>query len=325
MKYRLPSTYVMNKFMSYSIEPEFKKHNGQYNASCPLCKEGKSLGRKKRLWYYPNTNTFHCFNCNETWSALNWIKKTTGMSYEDIQLEINSDDISVDVFKKENITTVYKRKTIPDLPYDSINIFDEVQQQYYKNNKYFSEALTYVKNRKLDTLVNKSPNLFISLTDSTHANRLCIPFYDRNRKVTFYQTRALDRSEPRYLGKSGYEKTVFGIDRVNVDIPYIFLFEGPIDSMCVKNAVGVAGISLTKTQSDQLAEFPFHKRIWVLDNPNHDDTAKEKMKEILMNNESIFSWKKGTGYKDFNEWCIFEDLNEIDYQVILDNCLQLTA
>jgi DNA primase len=320
MKYRLPESYVMNKFMSYAIEPEFKKHTGQYNAACPICKEGKSLGKKKRLWYYPHSNTFHCFNCNQTWSALNWIKKTTGMSYEDIQVELSTNDISLDVFKKETGTVTFKRKDIPDLPYDSINIYDQVQQQYYQKSKEFQKALQYAKDRRLDTAINKSPNLFISLTDNIHANRLCIPFYDRNKKVVFYQTRALDKTEPRYLGKAGYEKTVFGIDRVNSDIPYIFLFEGPIDSMFVKNGVGVAGISLTKTQSIQLAEFPFHQRIWVLDNPQHDETAKDKVKELLVKGEKVFNWGIGKGYKDFNEWCLFEDLDEIPYQGILDNC-----
>jgi hypothetical protein len=306
--------------MSYSIEPEFKKHNRQYNAACPVCKEGKSLGKKKRLWYYPDTSTFHCFNCNQTWSALNWIKTITGMSYEDVQMDLSSNDFSVDVFRKENGVSLFKRKELPDLPYDSINIFDELQQKYYSKSKDFINALEYAKARRLDTAVNKSTNLFISLTDATHSNRLCIPFYDRNRKVVFYQTRSLDKTEPRYLGKSGYDKTVFGIDRVDPNIPYIFLFEGPIDSMFVKNGVGVAGICLTKTQSIQLAEFPLHKRIWVLDNQIHDETAKDKVIELREKGENVFNWGIGTGFKDFNEWAVFEDLDEIDYQKIIDNC-----
>ena len=130
MRYHLPSSFVLTKFMNYAIEPEFKKHNGQYNAACPICKEGKSLGKKKRLWYYPNTNTFHCFNCNKTWSAINWIKAASGMSYEDIQFEISTNDLSIDITKINKDVSSFKRKDLPDLPYDSINIFDEVQQKY---------------------------------------------------------------------------------------------------------------------------------------------------------------------------------------------------
>ena len=320
MSYNLPSTYIMNKFMSYAIEPEFKKHTGQYNAACPICKEGKSLGKKKRLWYYTKTNTFHCFNCNKTWSALNWIKATTGMTFEEIQIEISSNDFSVDVTKKDNFNVITRRE-LPDLPYDSINIFDSVQQQYYSKNKYFLAAYQYAKERRLDTAINKSPNLFVSLTDITHKNRLCIPFYDRNKKVVFYQTRAMDKTEPKYLGKSGYEKTIFGIDRVDPDIPYIFLFEGPIDAMFVKNGVAVAGINLTKTQSTQLAEFPFHKRIWILDNPSFDDTARNKMKELTKKGETLFNWSFARNYKDFNEMAVFDDLDEIDYNKIIKSII----
>jgi len=306
--------------MNFGIEPEFRKHNGQYNAGCPICKEGKSLGKKKRLWYYPKTNTFHCFNCNETWSALNWVKKVTGMSYEDVQLDISTNNYSVDIYKNKNNSS-FKKRELPDLPYDSINLFDEIQQRYYGNNKHFQNALDYAKDRRLDTAINKSPNLFISLTDFNHSNRLCIPFYDRNKKIVFYQTRALDSSEPRYLGKSGYDKTVFGIDRVDTDIPYIFLFEGPIDAMFVKNGVAIGGIQPTATQYDQLAEFPFHKKIWVLDNPSYDETAKDKSIELRQKNEDVFSWGIGKGYKDFNEWAVFEDLDEIPYEKILENLL----
>jgi len=304
--------------MQYAIEPEFKKFTNQYNAACPICREGKSLGRKKRLFYYTATNTFHCFNCNKTWSSLSWIKQTTGMSDEDIQMELYTNEFSTDVMKIQPNKT-FKRKELPDLPFDSINLFDDVQVKYYSTNKFFNIALQYIKDRKLDTAINKSANLFISLTDKCHANRLCIPFYNTNKKIVFYQTRCLDKSEPRYLGKAGYDKSVFGIERVDPEIPYIFIFEGPIDSMFVKNGVAVAGINLTSIQKTQLNEFPFHKRIWVLDNPAHDSTAMDKMKQLLEDNQTIFNWKIGSNFKDFNEWAIFEDLNEIDYQKIINN------
>lgn len=308
--------------MQYAIEPEFKKFTNQYNAACPICREGKSLGKKKRLFYYIATNSFHCFNCNKTWSSLSWIKQTTGMSDEDIHMELYTNEFSTDVMKIQANKT-FKRKELPDLPFDSINLFDEIQAKYYSNNKFFNLALQYVKDRKLDTAINKSPTLFISLTDKYHQNRLCIPFYDSNKKIVFYQTRALDNSEPRYLGKAGYDKSVFGIERIDPDIPYIFIFEGPIDSLFMKNGVAVAGINLTSTQEKQLNEYPFHKRIWILDNPSYDDTAKNKMKQLLEDNQKIFTWKVGSNFKDFNEWAIFDDIDEIDYQKIINNSISV--
>jgi len=315
---RLPETFVLNKFYQYSYDPTFRKHDGTYNAGCPVCKEGKSFGKKKRLFFYPETNTFHCFNCSKTWSSFKWISDVCNMSKEEIDYEVGTNEFSIDVEKKLENIVIYK-KEIPDLPHDSINIMDELQQKFYSKNNSFINAFEYAKDRRLFTAVNKSPNLFVSLTDFIHKNRLCIPFYDRNNKLVFYQTRAVDKTEPRYLGKQGYDKTLFGIERIDINIPYIFIFEGPIDAMFVKNGISAAGLSISDVQKTQLIEFPFHKKIWVLDNPKFDDAASDKIKTLLDRNESVFKWPLGMSYKDFNEKCVFEDLDEISYQVILDN------
>lgn len=315
---RLPATFVLNKFYAYSHEPTYRKYDGTYNAGCPICKEGKSLGKKKRLFFYPDSNTFHCFNCSQTWSAYSWIKKVCNVTKEELDYEIATNSFSLDVDKKMDFLSI-KKKELPDLPYDSINLFDEIQKQYYKDNSDFNKALRYIQERKLDTAVNKSPTLFFSLTDFLHKNRICIPFYNTNKKVVFYQTRCLDNSIPKYLGKQGYDKTLFGIDRIDPHIPAIFIFEGPIDAMFVRNGVSAAGLNLTETQETQLALFPFHEKIWVLDNPKFDETAEKKTREFVLEKKKVFKWKPEMSYKDFNEMAMFEDLNEISYKVILDN------
>lgn len=316
---KLPETFILNKFYSFSIDPSFRKHDGTYNAGCPICREGKSLGKKKRLFYYPNTGTMHCFNCSKTWSSSSWITQVSGLTKDELQQEIINNESSTDVFKQQKIVPITKKRKEMDLPFDSINIFDETQKNFYSNNRDFNLALRYIKERRLDNAINKPAALFISFKDFIHKNRLCIPFFDRNNKIIFYQTRCLDNSNPRYLGKEGSEKSVFNIDRVDINLPYIFIFEGPIDSMFVKNGVSVAGLTLTDTQLTQLSEFPFHKRIWILDNPRFDDASKEKTKKLLLEGETLFKWTDSMSYKDFNEMIMFEDINEIDYKIILDN------
>lgn len=316
---RIPESYVLNKFYSYSYDPVFRKHDGTYNAGCPVCKEGKSLGKKKRLFYYPESNTFHCFNCSKTWSAYSWITRVCNITKEELDYEIITNTHSIDLEKKTNNFIPIQKKELPDLPYDSINLFDETQQNFYSQNSIFKKALAYIKDRKLDIAINKSPKLFISLTDNLHKDRICIPFYGLNNKISFYQTRCLDNSIPKYLGKKGYDKTLFGVDRVDFNIPFIFIFEGPIDAMFVKNGVSAAGLSLTEAQESQLASFPFHEKIWVLDNPKFDKTAEEKTREFVSEKKKVFKWKPEMSYKDFNEMAMFEDLNEINYKIIVDN------
>lgn len=313
---KLSENYFLNAFYTFSGNPSFNKYDGNYNASCPICREGNSWGKKKRLFYYPKTESLYCFNCQKSWSNLGWLSEITGQSYEEIISENKSEDFSKEIKSIE----LKKELILPSLPYDSINILDPIQQKYYKNNRYFNKALDYVKERKLDSAINRSKTYYISFTDKVHKNRLIIPFYDLSNKIIFYQTRALDGTEPRYLGKMGHDKTVFGIQNIDQDLDYIFLFEGPIDSMFVKNGVAVCGLTLTKTQKEQLNSFPFHKRIWVIDNIaiTKDDQTKQKVLNLLNDSENVFKWPN-IKYKDFNEIAMDKDLNEIDYNFILKN------
>jgi DNA primase len=315
---QLPGSYILNKFYTYSGAPVHNKYTGIYNASCPVCREGKSFLKKKRLYYYPTTNTFYCFHCSKSWNAFNWIEAVSGMSREEIEAEVLSGNTSLDITDDiKNIKT--KKRELPSLPLDSINLCDPLQKQYYGTNVYFQKALEYITERKLNTAINRSSSYFISLTDYFHKNRLCIPYYNRDKKIVFYQTRSLDGSEPRYLNKVGYDKTIFGIDRVDTSLDYLFLFEGPMDAMFVTNGVSVAGLVLTNEQEKQLIEFPFHEKIWVLDNPRFDEAAKDNIYKLVSNKQKVFKWPANKPYKDFNEWCVKENVNSIDYNFILKN------
>jgi hypothetical protein len=313
---KIPDSFLLKKFYNYSYNPVFKKTEGVYNAGCPICKEGKSLGKKKRLFFYPKTQSFYCFNCSKSWNAFSWLLETTNYSVEELKNEISQEDSSEEiVFWDKNTKNNSKTQ---DLPIDSINLNDTSQIFYYKQNIFLKKAISYLKERKLDVAINKCENFYFSLKDFIHKNRLCIPFYEQ-KKVLFYQTRSLDGSFPKYLSKSGGEKSCFNINNIDSEFEYIFLTEGPIDSMFIKNGIGIAGLTLTELQKKQLSRFPFHKKIWILDNPSVDETSREKTKELLSKKENVYMWPLGCKFKDLNEWCINQNLNGIDYNLIINN------
>ena len=314
---QLPSNYVLEKFYTYAGDPTYNKYNKIYTGSCPICREGKSWLKKKRLYFYPDSNSFYCFNCTQSWNSYAWIQENSGTTKEEIYAEAFSGNFSRDLTQEISKNKLVQRE-MSILPYDSINLNDIQQKCFYGTNQYFQRALEYIEKRKLNIAVNKNPAYYISLKDKFHKNRLCIPYYDFDKKIVFYQTRALDDTQPRSLGKSGADKTVFGIERVEPSIDSIFLFEGALDAIMVHNGGAVAGRTRTETQEKQLAQFYFHNKIWVLDNPKMDETAKNNIVKLLERKEKVFKWPDKP-YKDFNDWAIAENLNEISYNFILGN------
>ena len=311
----LSESYILNALYTFSGSPTYNKYDGTYNCGCPICREGKSWGKKKRLFYYPKTKSFFCFNCSESWTAKQWIHEVSGISYEEMSAEDSQKDFSKDILGEAKI----RKLILPSLPHDSVNISDPIQKKYYQNNRWTNKAWDYIEKRRLSTAINSCGTFYMSFTDKTHKNRLILPFKDRQNKIVFYQTRSLDNSEPRYLGKTGHDKTVFGIDRVDPDFGYIFLFEGPIDSLFVRNGVGLAGLTMSETQRKQLAEFPFHQKIWILDNISvvKDEETKAKTLKLLNQSEKVYKWTNQ--HKDFNDWATAENLDGIDYKKIVNN------
>lgn len=169
--------------------------------------------------------------------------------------------------------------------------------------------------------------MYISLTDPIHKNRLIIPSYENN-KVSYYQTRSLleDDDRPKYLSKMSADRNVFGIESVTDIYPYVYIFEGPIDSFFVENGIAIYGIqeksknSLTTSQYDILSKMYYVDKIWVLDNQRVDSASKQKSKTLLQKGEKVFIWPRGMEqFKDFNEMCIHYKLDEISQKFIEDN------
>lgn len=294
----------------------YSKYNQTYTACCPICREGDSWLKRKRFYFYTKTNSCYCFNCG--YSA-----KLYKLYYDLTGKPINEKNFVNDRIKQQEEEKVIEPEILPK---DSINIFDTTQVFKNMKNRYFKECVSYVCSRRLHSAVNRPKSFWFSSVDYIHKNRLIIPFYDLDGKIVYYQSRKLpsDESElPNYLSKSGGDRSLFNADKIT-DYPYIFIFEGPIDSCFCRNGVAVSGInksrsSLTDKQESQLNNFPLHTKIWVLDNQNKDETARKKMKQLIEINQKVFVWPKDLDYKDLNEMCLDKKINGIETDFILKN------
>jgi len=317
----IPQNFVIQTFFQYAKRPVYKKTANTYNAECPYCHEGKSTGKKRRFFYIPEDDHLFCHNCGESKNGLEFVKEMTHMSVSEILAESGSHaDTVEDLIKKSDF---YKKANPNPLPYDSINLFDSNQVSFYKENQVVRDALEFINKRRLDTAINKPKTLWISLTDMTHKNRVVFPFYNTEGKIVTYQSRALykeDEDRAKYLSKVNSDKGIFNLDKVSSDIDYIFLQEGPIDAMFLRNSVALAGIHPTEEQLEMLQKaYPMHSLVYVLDNQWVDKTSYKITKELLERGETVFIWPS-VPYKDFNEMCIANNTSSVSIDFVLPDC-----
>lgn len=318
----IPHSYVIQKFYQLTNSPKFNKASNTYYAGCPVCREGTSWGKKRRLYYVVDDNTLYCQNCQRGWSPLNWIIQVSGETREQVLQDVENyePNIRAIIEESERKIKVEKAKSAT-LPEDSINLMDPCQVDYYSSNRAVKEALKLIRERRLDTAKYKSKSLWISLKDVSHKNRLCIPFYDLSGQIIFYQTRALFEADspPKYKSKINADKSMFNVERIEPDHDKIYKIEGPIDTMFVRNGVGMGGLNETEIQRNQLHNYPFHEQIWVLDNELDNEDVYKKYVRILERGEKVFLWPKGFTQKDINEVCIKYKLDEFPHRVIDKN------
>lgn len=323
--FHLSEEYTISKFYELGYKVRYNKYENTYLSCCPICREGKSWGRKKRCYYIPENDNIYCHNCGSSLKPYNWIREVSGMTDAELRRDMESFCPSDGGSTTKPEQTV--AEAVPTLPEDSINLFDPLQVEFYKHNHVVQAALKMIEDRRLKTAANGPDALYVSLKDFTHKNRLIIPFKSVEGKILFYQSRKiLDNDEkPSYISKTGGDKSVCGIDRVNPDKDCVFIFEGPIDSFFVKNGLALAGItsgnsSFTALQQSQLEELKFFRKIWVLDSQWIDKTSREKTLKLLERGECVFIWPKKWGkYKDFNEICVTHSINEISPEFIIKN------
>lgn len=327
----LTEEYIASVFYEYAYQPKHNRYNKTYQGGCPICREGGSLGKKRRCYYIPKNDNIFCHNCGWSSKPIAWIKKVANKTDLDIINEIrNNEDLSIRPIQEQ--TDVILPKNTESLPKDSINLFDPSQIEYYRDNTTIEACLNLIKKRRLDTAINRPSDLFVSLVDPVHKNRLIIPFKNETGEICFYQTRTVldkdNKIKPKYISKINSEKTVFNIDRIDTELDAVYIFEGPINAFFVKNGIAVAGITergqatfTTKQQQQIDTTLSWFKKIWVLDSQWIDNASLKKTEILLLQGEHMFIWpeKFGKRFKDFNDICVACKVDTISEEFIQKN------
>jgi hypothetical protein len=103
---------------------------------------------------------------------------------------------------------------------------------------------------------------------------------------------------------------MFGIDKLNLD-EKIYVFEGPIDSMFIKNSVGVASSALESAAK----HLDKSKIVLVFDNEPRNKEIVKLMEHAIDNHFNVIVWPEMIDEKDVNDMVLqgfdIEDLHDI--------------
>lgn len=260
-----------------------------YNFRCNICGDGKKKKSKRGHIRYSDTDGFFYFKCyNEgclaagegnAWSAEKWLKKTNTSLHSQYVREILAPKDKEKIKNKLDSIKIQRREP----PKKTENFGKIVCIKENSDNILVQKAITYCKERLIPDSVWKY--WFVSL-EGKYKNRLIIPFYDKEKKIYYFQGRTLTGQEPKYLNREkGKENAIYNYYYIDKKKP-VHVFEGPIDSLFIENSVAVLGVSFPDEVKEKLDELETR---WIYDN---DETGRVQAEKVLRKGQYIFLWKE---------------------------------
>ena len=272
-----------------------------WNFRCPVCGDSQKNKNKARGFVFEVKGdlVYKCHNCQVSMSVSKLIEKLDPSLYKEYRMEKfkNSNKPRVDMRKVTRVvstTPTFIRKVLPDLvKIDDLNTTHPARE-YILNRKLPTDALYYTE--KFKEWVNTvKPDTFEDVTQDE--GRIIIPFKSKEGSVFGFQGRSLSTSGLRYITILLQEDQpkVFGLERIDYQ-KNVFICEGPLDSLLLKNAVAMAGADM----SSCIDWFP-NGRVYIYDNEPRNEQICSRIKKHIASGESVVIWPSTIKEKDIND------------------------
>jgi hypothetical protein len=127
--------------------------------------------------------------------------------------------------------------------------------------------------------------------------RLVIPFRREDGLLTGLTGRAMGNSSLRYVTvRITDDPLIYGLDRVARG-KTIYLVEGPIDSMCLDNAIAAGGTDFARALYNVSGE----NVVLVFDNQPRNKQVVKRVESFVSRGYGMVIWNSSWTYKDIND------------------------
>ena len=306
------SIIIDRKFISQigsRLERFTQKKDSLYNFRCPLCGDSKKNLRKARGFLYVRKGGFYykCHNCGVGTTFSNLLKEIDITLHKQYTLERwKSGENSHSNYKKPEFkfdAPVFKQEDkLINQHSVNMNTLTESHEarQYFKHRGIENVGDFYYADSWVNYVSNTFPEEYPDIHKAVDHPRIIIPFYDKSKKLTHLQGRAIDDRphNQRYITLR-IDKTapkIFGLHKINWK-ETIYVVEGPFDSLFLPNCIAMGGGDcelLSKIVKPEQA-------VVVMDNePRNRDTIKRIGRYIDMG-FPVCIWPDKLKEKDIND------------------------
>lgn len=278
--------FDVEAFLSQHFEELNHTGAGEIEVLCPKCLID---GVEHEMSVNTFRNLGQCFRCGYAFNMVMLVADMTGITYEEAG-ELIKDEMYLGM--KRNLSSMNDEAEDEDVPFDRLKPHDlpsgfRLVADYCDTDAEGIKA--YLLKRGVGESVWREYQIGYSLRRK-YRNQFIIPVtYEGN--VVYYTTRSYrgyrrvgnPKKQKGFFSKA---KVVFGLDRVEEDLNYICIGEGPFDALSLPNGIAPLGYRLSLIQVRLIRVLQVEKIYLCLDGGYKDEAAQ--MAGLLSNYFEIF-------------------------------------
>ena len=285
--------------LSVRFEKFKRKKPNLWNFRCPYCGDSQRNKNKARGFVFELKGDllYKCHNCQISVPFPKLLQDFDLELYKEYRMEkFQSPKKSIDMRKVKKVvstTPVFKRDILSDLtPLDELNN-SHPAREYILNRGLPTEALYYTE--KFQEWTNHvKPDTFPDIQNDEP--RIIIPFKDKEGNTFGFQGRSLHHTGLRYITILLQEDApkIFGLNTVDYD-RRIYVTEGPLDSLLLRNAVAMAGADVSHQAFDA------RNCVYVYDNEPRNRQITDRIAKHISDGDNVVIWPSNIKEKDIND------------------------
>ena len=281
--------------------PLFKqKKRNLWNFRCPVCGDSQKHKNKARGFVFETKGDllYKCHNCGVSMPIPKLIEKLDPQLYKEYRLEKFTDGKkkNIDMRKVKRVissTPTFKKDITSNLiKIEDLNITHPARE--YLTNRQLPITSLYYAEKFKEWVNTTKPDTFPDIKEDE--GRIIIPFRTKEGDVFGFQGRALSNDGLRYITillQEGQPK-IFGLDNLDYE-KTIYITEGPLDSLFLKNCVAMAGADV----SDH--GILGNNVVYIYDNEPRNPQITKRISGHINNGDSVVIWPDNIKFKDIND------------------------